>query len=147
MLFVALLFTIASQAQAVNPFVTDGCTGYFDGTHKHPKLWYDCCVEHDFRFWVGGTKLQKHAADSRLKECVKEKGAPLNAEVMYLGVKLGHLSPFKLKDKQWGNGLGQPQMNRPLTEAERGLFVEEIQKADLNPELRTTFLDYLSKIY
>ena len=64
---------------------------------------------------------------------------------MYYGVILGHYSPIKLKDKEWGNGLTLPQINRKLTPQEIDSFISETQKVNLEEKQKAAFLDYLKK--
>ncbi len=81
-----------------NPFTTDGCSIWPDST------WVDCCVEHDFRYWCGGTWEERRRADRELRECV-EQHAPMWATPMYLGVRLGG-APWNPVPWRWGYGWG-----------------------------------------
>lgn len=99
---------IPAQAAELRPFVTDGCTLFPEGTRREPQLWEICCYEHDLRFWAGGSKQNRNRADTRLRECVKDMGAELTADLMYIGVRLGRLSPVKLPAKTWGNAWKRP---------------------------------------
>lgn len=92
-----------AQESPLLPFETDFCTGFREGTRENPELWKHCCVEHDLHFWAGGCAQARREADLRLRTCIREAGAPGYARLIYAGVRLGSLSPFKLKRKKWGN--------------------------------------------
>ena len=85
----------------IKPFKTDGCSMF--PNHK----WKDCCIEHDKLYWKGGTKEDRKKADIKLMNCVKAKGFPIIAKIMYLGVRVGgHPSlPFPWR---WGFGYKYP---------------------------------------
>lgn len=81
-------------------------------------------MEHDKKYWRGGTVAQELKADLELKECVDLKGHPFIASVMYLGVRLGHKLPFKLKSDghmayHWG--WGRSPNKKMYTKATSGL--------------------------
>jgi hypothetical protein len=99
-------------------FVTDLCTGYKEGTKKQPQKWLQCCVWHDLRLWAGGAKAHRRVVDRLLRQCVKEKGGKSHALIMWLGIRLGSLSPIKLPGIQWGNAWGNKSRRKPLTEVE-----------------------------
>lgn len=91
---------------AVRPFVTDGCTYWPEGTRAEPNLWHHCCVDHDLALWAGGTPAERLATDLRLRDCVAATGQPEQAEIMYLGARIGARYPFK-NGMQWGNAWSQ----------------------------------------
>ena len=108
-LLVLLLFTSfeshssnSREGELLN-FKTDYCTYFPEGTPSRPKLWQDCCVSHDLWYWIGGTKNEQDQADLVLKRCVSQKASSFYGNLMYSGVRLGHLSPIKSKYKwSWG---------------------------------------------
>ncbi|MCT4642442.1 MAG: hypothetical protein N4A33_09110 [Bacteriovoracaceae bacterium] len=104
--FFLLLIPLLSYSN-INPFSSDLCTGYKEGTKKEPMKWAHCCYKHDLRFWAGGTKTQRVESDLRLKSCVTKAGSTRHAKLIYAGVKLGSLSPYKLKQRRWGNAWGE----------------------------------------
>jgi len=61
-------------------FKSDGCTGFFDGNHRH------CCVQHDLDDF---NKLADSTADLSLFDCVSVESGVALAVLMYIGVKLG----------------------------------------------------------
>ncbi len=145
-LFWALFFTQASlEASTARPFTTDFCTGYFDGTLDRPGLWEDCCVTHDLYLWAGGTQQDRTLADLDLKLCVKEKGAPTHSVLMWLGVRIGNLSPIKLDGKHWGNAWGDEVRKTKLSEREISLLEEKLKKSNvaLKSEIIENFLEKL----
>jgi len=84
------------------PFVTDGCSSWPDG------VWQRCCVEHDMRYWCGGTRAQRREADAALRTCVAASpgfGVSVVAPIMRAGVAIGGAPcwPF-----YWRWGYGHP---------------------------------------
>lgn len=79
-------------------FVTDGCSSSPDGS------WVECCIEHDFAYWCGGSYEERVEADRVLGECVAEKGyGTLHGALTELGVKIGGHPVFPFKWR-WGYG-------------------------------------------
>jgi hypothetical protein len=76
-------------------FTTDGCTLSPDGN------WFDCCLEHDFAYWKGGTSEERKAADKKLRECMRAKGYYVLPWVYYYGVRLFGSHFFK-SGPMWG---------------------------------------------
>ena len=108
MLFI-LSFTSFSQGEleqkeVSRPFITDGCTGWIDGTRKYD--WSHCCHKHDLQMWAGGSKANRKAADRELKQCIKKNSNGFHSFVMATGVWIGSLSPIKIQSKKWGNAWG-----------------------------------------
>ncbi|WP_127716847.1 hypothetical protein [Halobacteriovorax sp. HLS] len=96
-------FTLADTPQVyeLKPFETDLCTMFSEETRDGKISWEDCCIKHDLAYWVGGTKDDMKRADLEIRSCVKSKGLSKLSYMMYLGIKIGHLSPIKNKYK-WG---------------------------------------------
>jgi len=63
-------------------FKPDGCSGFPNGN------WVECCVRHDLVYWMGGTRVERTAADSALQKCVADKGHPFIAGLMHSGVRV-----------------------------------------------------------
>ena len=93
------------EATLSRPFITDACTGWANGTSKYD--WSHCCEKHDLRFWAGGTKHQRTAADNELMSCIEEASNKFHAKIMRAGVFVGSLSPIKIESKKWGNAWGE----------------------------------------
>ena len=90
-----------STAMPPHPFTTDGCSLWPDGQ------WRPCCIEHDVLYWCGGPSWQRRKADHLLRVCVRQHSSALNADLMYIGVRLGgsRLLPFPWR---WGYGYPWP---------------------------------------
>lgn len=99
-----LNINFAVYANDLKPFSTDLCTGYPEGPVNEPMKWAHCCIVHDLNYWVGGTTHDRLAADYELKNCVAETGEISQAQIIFLGVRMGYYSPYHIKDKRWGNG-------------------------------------------
>ena len=57
------------------------CTFFFGGSHN------SCCEQHD-KNYAADTQVTRREADRQLRECVIEKGHPVRAWVMWVGVRL-----------------------------------------------------------
>ena len=133
----ALLISVSSQAN-LRTFESDLCTMFPNGK------WGHCCFEHDLHYWAGGTKERRNWADRELRQCVRDTGKKRIAEIMYWGVKLGRLSPVKLKSKRWGNAfLGKRKRYKQHSYEEILIIVDELQHYDFDPELKNKLLDSL----
>lgn len=113
-------FSTSEEKEVVvglKPFFTDGCTLFVDGPQNRPKLWRHCCVEHDLRYWFGGSVEDRDATDLRLKACVEKVAGANWASIIYYGVKTGHVSPIKNKT-QWNWGWIDKREFGPLSSEE-----------------------------
>ena len=92
------------SASPIKPFASDGCSLFPEGDLQNSKLWCSCCLVHDLRYWIGGSKNKRKNADLELKECVYQKtnNAAL-AQTMYLGVRTGGKPHFPTWYR-WGYG-------------------------------------------
>ncbi len=79
-------------------FVSDGCSLWIDDGWAEP-----CCVEHDIRYWCGGEKAERSAADASLRACVDSTASGSLAEMMRLGVGVGG-HPLFPTYYRWGYG-------------------------------------------
>lgn len=106
LVFTILLFLIHTASAAEEPpkpFITDGCSNFFDGGFSDSEQWLDCCTEHDLAYWRGGSKQERLLADQKFKQCIAERANPILAELMYRAVRLfGH--PHNHADYRWGYG-------------------------------------------
>ena len=95
-----------SEPLPPHTFKSDGCSCWPDGD------WVDCCVKHDLIYWMGGTREERKIADLELKKCISEKGYPVIARIMYIGVRIGGVwwlpTPFR-----WGFGWDYPMSGPP----------------------------------
>ena len=110
-----------AAAPALQPFVSDGCTLFPNGTPGQHNLWCRCCAQHDLAYWAGGTAEQRVAADNALRECVNAvSGWPLLGTVMRSGVRVGGTPSFNTGFR-WGYGWSDHRTYQPLTAAEQGM--------------------------
>lgn len=140
------LFALLLSTLIPHGFVTDLCTGFPEGTKQEPKLWQDCCVEHDLHYWAGGTRKMRDEADLALRDCVKEVSSDAIANAMYAGVRLGHRSPAKFPRYQWGNAWEMNGSFRPLTRDEVTAIEADLPYYDwLPPEISQRLVDTLER--
>ena len=93
-----------SRTTAVlQPFTSDGCSLFPDGTLSQPDTWHHCCYQHDQSYWPGGTRQARLLADKQLASCVAETGYPLTSKLMYAGVRVGG-TPYIPTPFRWGYG-------------------------------------------
>ena len=74
------------------PFDPDGCSGGVSRawrlvTGKAPPF-EECCNNHDYAYWLGGTERRREAADRRLRMCVTAHGYKKLAWAMWLAVRI-----------------------------------------------------------
>lgn len=69
------------------PFRFDGCSWFPDRFGE--SVWRDCCEEHDYAYWCGGSARDRERADARLGECVAGAASPGLGRLMRLGVRVG----------------------------------------------------------
>ncbi|MEN8135936.1 MAG: FAD-binding oxidoreductase [Thermodesulfobacteriota bacterium] len=120
---VVLLAAGLGHTDELQPFVSDGCSVFPDGTPGQKDLWRSCCVDHDLAYWQGGTRRQRMAADKALQECIAEVGVPKVAALMKVGVWFGG-SPYLPFPFRWGFGWPYLRGYRVLTSSEQ-LMVEK----------------------
>lgn len=112
-----LLYSITVYADSLKPFTSDGCSAFPDGTNAQQTLWLNCCQQHDFDYWQGGTSHQRLVSDQKLKMCVSEVGEPSLAKLMFAGVRVGG-SPYFPTPFRWGYGWSYPRGYGALSEQE-----------------------------
>lgn len=107
-LLLLLAFSAGAFAQnapkntAVNfaGFKSDGCSMFPDGNYRQ------CCVEHDRKYFQGGSRLERRRADNKLFSCVASQKKFYNklvAPLMWLGVRVGGVG-FLPTSFRWGFG-------------------------------------------
>ena len=116
------LFIGVAEAEQLQPFTSDGCSSFPDGTFEQNKLWLSCCTAHDYDYWKGGSYDDRLASDKALKACVAGVGEPEIALLMLAGVRVGG-TPFFPTTFRWGYGWSYPRFYGSLTE-------EELQKVE-----------------
>lgn len=83
------------------PFVTDGCSMWPDRWFKGSIFAF--CVEHDLKYWVGGTDYDRLEADATLMLQVAKAEDVNVATAMFGGVRVGG-SPKTPLPWKWGFG-------------------------------------------
>lgn len=117
---VCLFFLIAPTlaSETIAPFFFDGCSSVPEGTKDDPNLWCECCLEHDLKYWKGGTWVDRRNADLEFKDCVSDmSGNDALGLMFYLGVRVGG-SPYYKTDYRWGFGWDFGRGYKRLTKAE-----------------------------
>lgn len=120
-LVLPLLATLAC-AQNIEPFSTDGCSAFPDGTPASKTLWLSCCVAHDAAYWAGGTLEQRKQADLTLALCVENRQQQTLGQLMFFGVRVGG-SPYWPTSFRWGYGW-------PFMRGYQALSAREIEMID-----------------
>lgn len=93
---------------------SDGCSGGMSAIYsklkflhkKHGKTleWRECCEDHDYAYYYGGTKNQKVAADEELGSCVADVvGNKFFGKTMQIAVDIGG-GPYLPTPYRWGYG-------------------------------------------
>lgn len=105
LLFCVIAFTAgcSSTETGLQPFTSDGCSLFPDGTFSQPEAWQHCCYQHDQNYWPGGSSKARLLADSELARCVVQAGYPFTAKLMYAGVRAGG-TPYLPTPFRWGYG-------------------------------------------
>jgi len=70
-----LILTGCASQPRLRPFATDGCTLFPNGTSEYKELWLGCCVKHDRKYWMGGTKAERLKADRELRIASRRSGS------------------------------------------------------------------------
>lgn len=117
-----LFLPLSAVAGDLQPFETDGCSAFPDGTVQDSELWLSCCIAHDYAYWKGGTYRDRIDADNELERCVADAGEPEIAMIMLAGVRVGG-TPFLPTGFRWGYGWPYLRGYQALTEEE----LEQIQ--------------------
>jgi hypothetical protein len=147
MKFVFIIFSIfllsnqikAAETGVLKDFITDGCTMFIDGPDDNPTLWRHCCVEHDLRYWFGGTLQNRDFADLQLKACVKDCAGDFWANLIYNGVQAGQFSPIHHK-YSWSWAWEPKRENSELSPDEIQYVIKRLNDVDMTPEYRESFI-------
>ncbi len=106
---------VFAEQNTLRPFTSDGCSMFPDGS------WQQCCVEHDKKYWIGGTREDRLTADRDLKKCVTENSNNLLGFIVYVGVRKGG-KPNIPTSFRWGYGWDKSRNYSPLNETEIEIF-------------------------
>ena len=126
---IACVLFASGCAQELQPFTSDGCSSFPDGTLATKTLWLSCCTAHDSAYWQGGTYAERLQADQDLRSCVAQTGQPEIAKLMLAGVRVGG-TPFLPTTFRWGYGWQYPRGYKALTDAERQMIQSSIEATD-----------------
>jgi hypothetical protein len=87
---------VGERSVSINDFQSDGCSMWPEGFLG--VSWEGYCIEHDIKYWLGGTDEDRQKADEELRDNIN-KVFPGMGDIVYLGVRLGgkSLIPFS-----WG---------------------------------------------
>lgn len=129
---------LAAQAR-LEPFQTDGCTMFADGTAQKPDLWKHCCVEHDLRYWFGGDSADLDFADLQLKQCVHDVAGSFWANLIYKGVREGHNSPVQHRF-HWSWGWTPARNNAPLISSEKEIIRKDLRELNFDSAYIENFI-------
>lgn len=115
---VSTISTALAVDEEISPFYFDGCSTVPEGTNEDPNLWCDCCLDHDVKYWKGGTFLDRRNADLEFKQCVADmSGSEALGLIYYLGVRIGG-APFYDTEYRWGYGWEYGRGYQSLTDEE-----------------------------
>jgi hypothetical protein len=120
---VVVAISLPAHADEIAPFTSDGCSDFPDGTSEDQDLWLECCQQHDYAYWKGGTEEQRRQADEDLRDCVAAVGRPDIAELMLLGVRVGG-APERQTAYSWGYGWPLGRDYGELSEADLAKIAE-----------------------
>lgn len=132
--FSLCIFSVNVLANTLQPFTTDGCSAFPDGTLTEKNLWLRCCSLHDIAYWQGGSYQERVEADDELKRCVDNIGEPVIAHLMRVGVRVGG-SPYFPTDFRWGYGWPYPRGYKALSNEEKiqvDIAIKKMMPARIN---------------
>jgi hypothetical protein len=133
------LISTNSMAFGLAEFETDYCTFFPEGTMSQPRVWEDCCLQHDLVYWAGGTSKMQDISDVELGKCVTEKSSSFFGRLMYRGVRIGHYSPIKSKTR-WGHGWGDKRSFQALSTKEKIIIKSKLESLDIDPNYKANYL-------
>lgn len=121
-----LFILLAGCNRQLQPFTSDGCSAFPDGTMADNELWLACCEKHDLAYWQGGSYTAKLQADNTLEQCVANIGKPEVAKLMLAGVAIGG-SAYLPTTFRWGYGWPYPRLYKALSPAEQRQVRETLE--------------------
>jgi hypothetical protein len=139
LLILTLMMSVSTYANTLKNWDTDYCTFFPEGTRRNPDLWKHCCLEHDLRYWIGGSKQDQYISDLKLKSCVRKLGLRTLSRLMYWAIRIGHYSPKKSR-WAWSWGWNTKRGFKQLTEDEKHYVRLEIEHLELPQDLKERFI-------
>jgi hypothetical protein len=85
----------------IRPFTSDGCSQFPDSMIGMD--YEECCLQHDYAYWRGGTSQERTDADAALGACVGSSAFSALGTMMELGVTFGGAAPLPTTWR-WGYG-------------------------------------------
>jgi hypothetical protein len=110
------------------PFTANGCSGFREGK------FYSCCFVHDFAFWAGGSRDDRHQADVRFRQCLIDvtQGNLYDRAIADIGFLLMILEriPGEVVNDGWGRGWPKRSRRKyqPLSADQRALVRMERER-------------------
>ena len=126
---IACLLLSTGCAQELQPFASDGCSSFPDGTPATKTVWLSCCTAHDSAYWQGGSYAERLKADQDLRSCVAQTGQPQIAKLMLAGVRVGG-TPYLPTSFRWGYGWPYLRGYKTLTETEKKMVQDSIESLE-----------------
>ncbi|WP_413578006.1 helicase [Bdellovibrio sp. HCB290] len=103
--------------EGILPFTSDGCSMSPNGPRDNPYAFLECCVQHDYAYWQGGTLAQKEQADLSFNACITEHSNETVGNIYYRAVSLGGGPQFNTPFR-WGYGWNRHRGYKQLTSQE-----------------------------
>lgn len=83
--------------------MSDGCSVPYARVFTTEQR--SCCVKHDSEYYQGGSQEKRFQADLELRTCmIKNKLSVAEADVMFLGVRIGGGPEARVKGVSWAFG-------------------------------------------
>lgn len=113
---ISVAFSQVRTPSKLEPFRTDGCSTYLG---VKAESWTECCISHDFSYWVGGSTQDKQRADAQLINCLRTKGKPGQ-----IAAQVFERASARFSQSRWGSRWNPPRPDLPLSEDE----LEQVKK-------------------
>lgn len=94
----------ASVLRTLGPFMTDGCSVQPDGELYKMERWQPCCIEHDKKYWAGGSEDMRTRADLDFRSCLADLGMNQFATMLWYNAIRMAGEPFLDFTWRWGYG-------------------------------------------
>ena len=124
-------FTSSKSKNRLKKFETDGCSMWIDKLRiTGDSDWTHCCIQHDIRYFGGGTSTERLAADEELQLCIEDTGAVKMAKVMFDGVRMGG-APQSITYYRWGYGWKKNRFYKELSPAQQEMVDHATDNVDI----------------
>lgn len=136
---VTLAMPIATSANTLRDFSSDGCSKSPDGVAWDINAFLECCIDHDVAYWHGGTRTDRFVADARLRQCISDQGYKEIADAYFVGVRVGGSARYDTSYR-WGYGWTEDRGDAPLTKSERREVSKKLKQINWNNIYNSIFL-------